>query len=268
MNILRNAPLNQAHFHERKAERCLSEGRWDDAIEFYRTAFDFITEAMEKINSQPGLQSLQLQQDFYSRQSRVIEIKRNEQLLAPKFNEDQEKENEDSEEEEGEILTPVVKEVENDSALKTFVTSRCEREPDSLLQFLNPGLDSSSLNQRKYPKRSKDVIEEQRVQIEHLKNLVQTLLEKQELLETEKQSLLERNSCLEIEVSNLKCNLEVGEDLSLDTTETLPEQDFFSFGDPSKASITFQIKNAMLEDVDDNRQPPSLFRLDPIQEEE
>uniref|UniRef100_H2Z762 Nuclear receptor-binding factor 2 MIT domain-containing protein n=1 Tax=Ciona savignyi TaxID=51511 RepID=H2Z762_CIOSA len=263
MNVLRKAPLNQAHFHERKAERCLAEGKWDEAIAFYNTASNFIAQAMQRISSRPSLQALQLQHDFYSRQSRVIEIKRKESDLKPKFEEETETEMESTDIDyiSEDTSIPTMKELQDPYS---HVSTISEREPDSLLQFLNGEMETRGLNQCKRPKNNKEVIEEQQMQIKDLRKLLQTFMEKHEILQRENQSLSERNEALENQVANLQLRLEETDDDTIDNLDTQHEQDFFSFGDPS---IAFQIKNAMSENDDFFSDPPPIDRLEAIPEE-
>ncbi|XP_070540022.1 nuclear receptor-binding factor 2-like [Ptychodera flava] len=79
------APLNLAHQQDRKAERFLNVGKFQDAILCHQKAAEYILNAMEKTTVQQALASLQLQYENHQKQQKVILEKERRYQLTKKI---------------------------------------------------------------------------------------------------------------------------------------------------------------------------------------
>nr|CAB3260443.1 uncharacterized protein LOC100175435 [Phallusia mammillata] len=207
IDAFQTMPLNQAHLNERKAEKYIEKQKWDEASACFETASRCILKAMEKTSLPKVLQSLQLQFDNYIHQKHIIEIKKSE-LSSQRSNTFDETEHHVSNNKKvlldgkEEVCSLPTSKILNYEILSDTNT----REPDSLLQFLNP-LTTGKANQRKYPKAAPDRLEELQIQNQNLSCLVEKLMLKTEKLQMDNNDLLTKNFLLEEELLSLKAEL-------------------------------------------------------------
>ncbi|CAK8696883.1 unnamed protein product [Clavelina lepadiformis] len=264
MNEFQEMPLNKAHLNERKAQKCLESGDWDGALKYYQLARDFISKAMETTSCVKSLQCLQLQYDYFLNHcGRQVELNRIEQeVIGTALNQNIAKEEFIEVQLNSQTLTDLKEKSKPDH---NFSHEFTEREPDSLLQFLNGSPKEAVYNKhrKKYPKADVDRIEELKVQNEQLKRIVLDIQKDKERLEKENRSLRDDNEALLFEVKELNNKLDasqlmpeavesnevphfVVEDYRyVEPSSILQEPCYFDFNEPL---IQHQIRNAMLED--------------------
>ncbi|XP_077992253.1 uncharacterized protein LOC144446380 [Glandiceps talaboti] len=80
------APLNLAHQQDRKAERYLNVGRFQDAISCHQRAAEYIQEAMKKTAVKQALSSLELQYESHLKQQKIIQEKERRHEVIKKIN--------------------------------------------------------------------------------------------------------------------------------------------------------------------------------------
>ena len=215
MNVFEHKPVNEAHMLERKAKKCMQVNDYETASTFYQQASCCLSIAMEDKYSMNCYEILRLQYDRYS--GLILKCKKlldekPETATEIKF---QERTNNceslrlvqvDSCQDQDDHLHPV----EINYALVP------QREPDTLLQFLNP-IPTACNKSQKLPKTKDDIIEELQTANKELKLEVTRLLKQQERLESE-------NSQLHFEKKQLELQLKLNEEESLTTNQnTLPQ---------------------------------------------
>ncbi|XP_002742084.1 uncharacterized protein LOC100373343 [Saccoglossus kowalevskii] len=136
------APLNLAHQQDRKADRYVTVGRFQEAIACHERAAEYIKKAMKVTDVQQALTSLELQYTNHKKQHKVIMDKqrRHELMLkikAMKLEEmkatpDGSRINFESGNEDAENTN-----ILNGNSEPMIKYNRCNEETDSLLQFLN-----------------------------------------------------------------------------------------------------------------------------------
>jgi len=208
MNVFEHKPLNVAHMLERKAERCFLSEDYETAVTYYQDASSCLSKAMDGKYSINCCAILRLQYDKY-----LHLILQCQELLA-------QKPESDAEEEEcqhkdilpivGEPISSVQSNVipERSSLLQHVEVDHrqlFQREPDSLLQFLNPvpNPDTRSRSQ-KLPKTKDDIIEELKTANKELKHEVTRLLKNQDKLKAENNQLHNQIRSLKLQVHELQ----------------------------------------------------------------
>ena len=203
MNVFEHKPVNQAHLFERKAKKSMEKNDLENGIKFYQHASSYMAKAMEAKYSVNCYSILRSQYDKYGRLIlQCQKLLEQEKVLAE---------------------TPLVCEEEvpvqaspepsePEAKLQINVSQNfqiTQREPDSLLQFLNESSSKaySAIKLKKLPKANREIIEELSTQIMNLRLHVESLLEKNEKLEHENSTLHSKVHSLELEVENLSNQL-------------------------------------------------------------
>ena len=192
MNVFEHKPLNLAHAYERKAKKCLKTKDYEAAITHYHEACIHLAKAMDQTYSVNCYLILRLQYDNYadlklrcqSLMSQKLEpiVEYNDKLRTESM--------------------PLSKETctECSDPLNVVETDHPflmpEREPDSLLQFLNPS-PKLAKNSQKLPKTKDDIIEELQIANQDLKREVTNRLRNED-------TLISRNTQLEKQVRELE----------------------------------------------------------------
>ena len=291
MDVFHHFPLNQAHLNERKAERCLKQHNWTDAIVFYEQAKCYILKAIDTVPPDPRiLQSLKYQLEFYSNQPEIVKIKqqeyeeeeRNQHLCSSPIDgsssanaEDVCDMNADFQLDKRNIdrsnmtdnstveLECVQNYRENDS-------SSMKVDTDSLLYFLHNSIKSpTKFTHKKFPKGEKERVEELEIQNEHLTQLVSSLMQSNKTLEQQNQTLIQENAILRKDMLDMQTKLN---SITINENRTIADNsssDEESPNSPIKSEQSWQNQNTIFEEQTCFEFQPSLIEdLNPALTEE
>ncbi|XP_005997767.1 nuclear receptor-binding factor 2 isoform X1 [Latimeria chalumnae] len=208
------SPLNLAHQQNRKAERLLAAGKYEEAIACHTKAAECLTEAMRLTKSEQAQLSLELQRESHIKQQRLIQEKwkrarrdeRQRAQLQPTSTDLDMTTHLQSlpkvfaEEADGKKVLRSSN--ERYSPVKEQYLRKMQyvfdRDPDTLLFLLeNREVQTEACQGSKAPKDDKTRIEEQETKIAELKRLVELLLAENERLMKENHRLKGENARLQ-----------------------------------------------------------------------
>ena len=239
MNVFENMPLNMAHMYERRAKFCLDNSDSNEAIKNYQEASNCIRKAIKQNYSMDCLPMLGLQNDKY-----ICTIMRitNEMLKAGNN-----KENDVPDDKNHLTIGEKSQGTKQSEVESRKLAYRCDeartlyvmdnKEPDSLLPFINPLLKEADHSFRKHPKADKDIIEELKIQNSDLRSHVESLLLSQAKLQKENEMLRGKVNDLETELKRLQplsCDSDKSkknESFGLGVCNDSSPQSFFHFDD-------------------------------------
>ncbi|KAG8435588.1 hypothetical protein GDO86_013503 [Hymenochirus boettgeri] len=223
------SPLNLAHQQNRKAERFLATGKYEEAIACHKKAAAYLSEAKKLTQSEQAQLSLELQRESHIKrqlliQERLKRARREEKHRAQQKAISVEKEltahlqtsyrsSTDDVDSQNALVSAGQKSNSNPGKCLQEIQSVLDREPDSLIYLLQKRKEPlESCKPSRAPKDDKTRLEEQATRIKELNQLVDTLL-------AENEALRKENRKLQGEVARLQKNPEKELDTDTDFVE-------------------------------------------------